>query len=137
MKPKFKQNKIQQGNNIKVSGNGYHTLKPLFSFANYIHSDEYFSEEHSKEKRNSLYNFFQCIKKFSCITWGEMVKSKHIYHFHSFDEDLSILNDYQGYDLAQFKIPGQKQGRYIGFFDNDNIFHILIYDSQHMADPRK
>ena len=137
MTPKFKQNKIQQGNNIKISGKGYYNLNPCFSFMNYIQSNDYFSEEHSNEKRNSLYNFFKNIKQFSRITWGEMCKNNHVYHFHSFDEDLSILNNYQDDDIAQFKIPGQKQGRFIGFFDNENIFHILLYDSQHLADPRR
>ena len=40
-------------------------------------------------------------------------------------------------DLDQFKIQGQKQGRFIGFFDENNIFNILLYDSQHQGNPRK
>ena len=38
---------------IKFTSNtGYYELYPSFSFAKYIQSDEYFSQEHSNERRN-------------------------------------------------------------------------------------
>ncbi len=120
-----------------ISNTGYYELYPSFSFGKYIKSDEYFSQEHSNEKRNSLYNFLQNIKAFSGITWGEMHQNPKQYHFHSFNENLPVLKDYMDVDLEQFKIKGQKQGRFIGFFDKNNIFNILLYDSQHQGNPRK
>lgn len=120
-----------------ATNKGYDKLYPSFSFKYYISSDEYFSEEHSNEKRHSLYNFFSNIKDFSTITWGEMKQKPKQYHFHTFSENLSVLNDYSDVDLDQFKIKGMKQGRFIGFFDELNIFNILLYDSQHQGYSRK
>lgn len=124
--------------NAKFTTNkGYDNLYPTFSFKNYIRSDNYFSEEHSNEKRHSLYNFLLNIKDFSNITWGEMKKNSKQYHFHQVLENLPILKEYSDVDLDQFKIKGMKQGRFIGFFDAFNVFNILLYDSQHQTYPRK
>lgn len=135
-KNKFKTKSTEK--DIKFTSNtGYYNLYPSFSFSKYIESDEYFSREHSNERRNSLYNFLQNIKAFSGVTWGEMRQNPKQYHFHPFNENLSILKSYSAVDLDQFKIQGQKQGRFIGFFDENNIFNILLYDSQHQGNPRK
>ncbi len=134
---KFKVKTPPKKNNIKTVSDGYYKLYPRFSFKNYIKSDEYFSEEHSNERRNSLYNFFKNIQAFSGVTWGEMRQNPKQYHFHPFNENLAVLNKYSKIDLDQFKILGQKQGRFIGFFDQDNVFNILLYDSQHQGNPRK
>ncbi len=135
-KNKFKT--VSAKKNAKFTANkGYENLYPSFSFKNYICSDDYFSKEHSNEKRHSLYNFLLNIKDFSNITWGEMKQDPKQYHFHQVLENLSVLKDYSEVDLDQFKIKGMKQGRFIGFFDELNIFNILIYDSKHQTYPRK
>ncbi len=133
----FSTNSAPMQVSIKAGKPQYYKLKPIFSFEYYICSDRYFSREHSNERRNSLYNFLQNIKNFSAITWGEMKENPKVYHFHEFIENVSVLNSYTDRDMVQFKIPGQKQGRFIGFFDNNNVFNVLLYDSQHQADPRK
>ena len=30
-----------------------------------------------------------------------------------------------------FKIPGEKQSRIVGYFDNENVFNIVAYDYKH------
>ena len=85
---KFKQNKNNKKSKMKTNKPGYYNYQPIFSFFKYIQSDKYFSQEHSNEARNSLYNFFQNIKSFSEITWGEMKEHPNVYHFHSFDENI-------------------------------------------------
>lgn len=119
--------------NIKVgAGSGYHKLLPVFSFIDYIEAPQYFSEEHANEARNSLYKFLLSIKEFSKFNWGYIQSHPDVFHFHEIRKNIPILEDnYSSIDILQFKIPGQKQGRFVGFFDENNIFHILIYDSQH------
>lgn len=134
---KFEASKQKSKNIIKPVNSGYHDLNPTFSFKNFIESDKYFSEEHSNEKRNSLYNFFKSLEAFSSYTWGYMKQHPEIFHFHPFENELNVLNEYKDAALDQFKVPGLKHGRFIGFFDNNNIFNILLYDSQHKGDPRK
>lgn len=133
---KFKISKIKEKSKF-VKNNGYNNLYPCFSFSNYIEDPRYFSKENSNEERNSLFNFFQKIKAFSTQTWGEISQKKDIFHFHSIEKDIPVLNEYDSVDLTQFKIPGCKQGRFIGFFDENNIFNILLYDSQHTVYSRK
>lgn len=129
-KNKFKQKKPDQDSKFTANG-GYNNLYPKFSFSEFVEESEYFSKEHSNEERNSLYNFFRNIKKFSKETWGDIKQKPHIYHYHPVEENISCLNDFDSIDLIQFKIPGQKQGRFVGFLDENNIFNILLYDSQH------
>lgn len=130
-KNQFKYNKPKKINTIMAPKCGYHDLFPVFSFKNYVVPNCYFSAEHSNEKRNSLYNFFVNIRELSQFNWGYMKNKPSVFHFHSIDEDIPGLQDFNHIDLAQFKVPGQKQGRFIGYFDEKNIFNILIYDSQH------
>lgn len=121
-----KKPKINFGQN-----NGYNQLYPKFSFVRYIENNEYFSEEHANEERHSLYNFFKCIREFSKLTWGEIKQNPKIFHCHAVTKNISILAEYDPVDLTQFKIPGLKEGRFVGFFDEENVFNILLYDSQH------
>lgn len=123
---KVKQNKKQY--EMKTSAKGYYNYYPVFSFKEYIQSDNFFSKEHSNENRNSLYNFFVNLREFSKITWGQMRQDPKHFHFHPFDEDFNELKEYKDYDLDYFKIIGQKQGRFIGYFDRDNVnvFNLLL-----------
>lgn len=120
-----------------VQNKGYNNSSPVFSFAKYIENPNYFSKEHSKEERNLLYNFLRNLREFSQFTWGQIKQDPKTFHFHEVEKDISILKDYEGIDLSQFKIPGQKQGRFVGFLDANNVFNILIYDSQHSIYLRK
>lgn len=126
--------------NIQIATNsGYYKLTPIFSFADYIETSEYFSEEHANETRNSLYKFLHNIRELSKLSWGEIQSKPKTFHFHEIKKDIPILSkkEYNSVDIFQVKIPGQKQGRFIGFFDKNNVFHILIYDSQHNVYERK
>lgn len=136
MSNKFKVKEPATKNIIKPGKVAYYTLTPAFSFTKYIEDKEYFSEEDSNEPRHSLFDFFRNIREFSKITWGEMRTNPKVYHFHSFDENLATLSGFNDRDLEQFKIPGLKQGRFIGYFDGP-IFYILIYDANHKGNPRK
>lgn len=133
---KFKISKIKENTKFKKN-NGYNNLYPCFSFSKYIKDANYFSKENSYEERNSLFNFFKNIKAFSAQTWGEISRNQAMFHFHYIEKDISILNEYASVDLTQFKIPGHKQGRFVGFFDENNVFNILLYDSQHSVYSRK
>lgn len=124
-------------NQMKTNEKGYYNLYPIFSFKNYICSDKYFSEENSNENRHSLYKFFKNIQKFSNITWGAMRQDPKHFHFYEFTENLPELKNYKNTDLDYFKIMGLEKGRFIGFFDNNNTFNILLYDSQHKSYKRK
>ena len=135
-KNKFKIKKNKNDFSIHIAG-GYNNLSPVFSFSKYIESSEYFSKEHSKDERNSLYNFLVNIREFSKFTWGKIKENPQIFHFHPVEKNIPILNEYLSVDLAQFKVPGLKQGRLIGFLDEQNVFNILLYDSQHNIYSRK
>lgn len=130
VKNKFKTKTSKK--DIKFASNtGYNNSCPIFSFAKYIENSDYFNKEHSKEERNSLYNFLRNLKAFSNFTWGQIKQDSKTFHCHEIEKDIRILKEYDTIDLTQFKIPGQKQGRFVGFFDENNVFNILIYDSQH------
>ena len=136
MSNKFKVKEPYTKNAIKPGKVAYYALTPIFSFAKYIETKDYFSPEDANQDRHSLFDFFRNIREFSKITWGEMRTNPKIYHFHSFEENISILAGFNDRDLEQFKIPGLKQGRFIGFFDGA-VFNILVYDANHKGNPRK
>lgn len=133
----FKTNRVQTHNKIKSGKVAYFAFKPVFSFCDYIVDDNYFSAEDANEPRHCLYKFFENLNKFSKTTWGDMRSNPQVYHFHPMDDNISALARFNSCDLEQFKVPGMKHGRFIGFFDKDAVFHILLYDARHQAYKRK
>ena len=116
---------------------GYNNKCPVFSFSDYQQNDEYFSYIDSKEERNLLYNFLPNLKDFSQLSWYQIKINPAMFHCHEVEKDIKGLDDYRDIDLVQFKLPGQKQGRIIGFFDENNVFKILLYDANHQIYKRK
>ena len=133
---KIAKKKLQTYNSF-VKTTGYNELYPVFSFANFKES-EFFTPE-MIQKKEELYYFFVNMSKFSTQKWKDIKTKPNIYHFHEIDNDKNInakLKIDEEITLVQFKIPGEKQSRIVGYFDNENVFNIVTYDYKHLIYKR-
>ena len=121
------------------TGEGYYKHHPVFSFRYYKQIDKYYSLEHSNQHKNGFYNFLNAVKDFSSMTWQDISKKSKQFHFHEVDKEIPELNDFEIEDVSfvQFKLPNHKQSRFVGFFDERNIFNIVIFDYGHNVYARK
>ena len=125
-------NKKQQPHNSFAKTLGYNELYPVFSFAHFKESN-LFCPEMIQEK-SEFCNFFVNMAKFSVQKWKDIKANPRIFHFHEIDDDKNInarLMIDEKIVIVQFKIPGEKQSRIVGYFDNENVFNIVAYDYNH------
>lgn len=138
MSNKFKHKELSKHNKIKSGNISYYKLNPVFSFAKYKQIDDFYSVEHSNSDKNSLYNFLLNCSSFSKLTWENISKADQ-FHFHEIEEPIKGLSDdeFKDIPLLQFKLPNHKQGRFVGFIDENGIFNIVLYDYTHSIYKRK
>lgn len=121
-----------QPHNSFAKTTGYNELYPFFSFAHFKES-VFFTPDMIQDKAE-LYDFFVNIASFSTQKWKDIKINPKIFHFHEIDDDKDInakLKIDDEITLVQFKIPGEKQSRIVGYFDNENVFNIVAYDYKH------
>lgn len=129
--------KKQQTYNAFVKTSGHNELHPVFSFANFKKS-AFFTPEMITGK-SELYDFFVNMADFSTQKWKDIKTKPKIFHFHEIDNDKNInakLDVSEEIALVQFKIPGEKQSRVVGYFDSGNVFNIVVYDYNHQIYSR-
>jgi hypothetical protein len=114
---------------------GYEKCFPIFSFKHFLKDTEYYTREDSSSDKNSLFNFLNSAKDFSNQTWGE-IKRCHGFHAHSVNESVPESN-HLNVSLFQFKLPNHSEGRFVGYFDENNVFCVLLYDRNHKIYKRK
>lgn len=125
-KPQIRNNKYMFKPNI-----GHNKLYPSFTFKNYRKSD-YFTIEDSNEARHNLYNVFDGLTQLSNFTWEWIKNNPRIFHFHDIDIYVAELHKFNdSIDYSQFKVPNLAQGRFVGYFDENNVFNIVLYDANH------
>lgn len=136
---KFKSNKYNPTYNIETKSVPYENKKPIFIFEEYIDS-KYYTKENANSDKRSLYNFLNSIKNFSNYTWGDIKKIEQ-FHAHSIEEEISNIPELNALSAEvpyfQFKLPNHDCARFIGYFDPDAIFHIVLYDRNHNVYKRK
>lgn len=122
-------------------GCGYDTLYPGFGFMYFKHTS-YFTEQNAKEPLCNLYDFFSALQKISTLTWREIKQKPKMFHFHEIPGDKAIYNEIKFKEtvikdtlLIQMKLPGDRESRIVGFFDEANIFNIVAYDYNHNIYP--
>ena len=122
-----------------TTGKGYYKYHPVFSFRYYKQIDKYYSLEHSNQHKNGFYKFLNASKDFGNMTWEDISKNSKQFHFHEVDKEIPELNDFEIEDVSfvQFKLPNHKQSRFVGFFDERNIFNVVIFDYCHNVYARK
>jgi hypothetical protein len=82
-----------------------------------------------------LFNFLNAVADFSNKTWGE-IKRCCSFHAHIVNVHVSEL-DHFNVSLFQFKLPNHGEGRFVGYFDENSIFVVLLYDKNHQVYVRK
>ncbi|MDR1236510.1 MAG: hypothetical protein LBJ96_05915 [Holosporaceae bacterium] len=125
----FHKTKHKEGK-FKCTPVAYEKIKPIFSFKDFHKDTEYYNKEDSNSDRNSLLNFLNAAKDFCNLTWEEIKKNKQ-FHAHTVDKTIPGFNLPEDLVLFQFKLPNHDKGRFVGYFDNNCVFHILIYDRNH------
>jgi hypothetical protein len=108
---------------------------PVFSFKDFSKDTVFYTKEHSNSDKNSLFNFLNASKDFCSIKWKD-IKKNNQFHAHDVDVDISDLSHIE-YPLFQFKLPNHDKGRFIGYFNQDCVFCLLIYDRNHEVYKRK
>lgn len=152
-KNKFKNSSKDNSYNFKNSSIGnskyhisnspiaYEELYPIFSFAKFKKNTKYYTEEHCNLEKDTLLKFLNAVNDISQYTWGEIKRSPRQFHAHEIDENLSNIPELNDFDdeipFFQFKLPNHDKGRFVGFFDSDGIFNIILYDRTHKIYPRK
>lgn len=124
-----------------TTNDGHNECTPVFSFTNYC-TDKLNAKYFNKNaicKKEEFINFFLGLRDFSQCKWKD-IKTHHQFHYHEIDDDKNInskLSIDETIPLVQFKFPGDKESRVIGFFDSNNIFNIVLYDYSHQIYKRK
>jgi hypothetical protein len=121
---------------FKRTSIAYEETKPIFSFKDFKKDTEYYTKEDSNSDKNSLWSFLSAAKDFCNLRWREIKRGEQ-FHAHAVNKLSLKLNHTEHYDLFQFKLPNHDRGRFIGYFDNNCVFCILIYDRKHQIYPRK
>jgi hypothetical protein len=114
---------------------GYEKYFPSFSFKYFLTGTKYYTREDANSDKNSLFNFLDAMATFSNMTWGEIKRCKN-FHAHSVSEFIPELQNL-ALPLFQFKLPNHGEGRFVGYFDEDSVFCVLIYDRNHKIYARK
>ncbi|MDD3594013.1 MAG: hypothetical protein PHX18_05235 [Candidatus Gastranaerophilales bacterium] len=130
---KSKQKKVNTKNSFATSNNGYFKDKPVFSFKYYIKDNDYYTIEHSNQDKNCFYNFLFQSVDFCNKTWKEIFEQKRQFHFHDIEKEIDGLQSFPIEDVTfvQFTLPNFQEARFVGFFDDKNIFNIIIFDYKH------
>ena len=127
---KFKTSQITPKYTFKTSVNDQFPL--LFSFK-YFNEDQNCKVYYTKKMRdqNDFYNFMLGCKKIVDFTWKEL-KEDSQFHCHEINNGFkfsgSIIQDFVP---LQIRLPGNKQGRIVGFIDEKFVFNVVKFDKEH------
>jgi hypothetical protein len=120
---------------FKTTPVAYEKHYPVFSFKEFRKDTRYYTKEHSNSDKNSLLNFLNAAKDFCNVTWGNLKRDGQ-FKLHAVNEAIPALGD-MDVPFFQFKLPNHDKGRFIGYFDHNCVFCVLIYDRNHQVYPRK
>ena len=130
----IKSSKITKKFNYGKQKVAYENHKPIFFFEDFIKESRFYTLEHSNADKNSLFNFLNSVKDISSISWGEIKRTPQ-FHAHGIDDEVANIPELNSFDdnipFFQFKLPNHDKGRFIGYFDEKAIFHIVLYDRNH------
>jgi hypothetical protein len=121
---------------FKHSSPAYEKMQPVFSFKDFCKDTKFYTKEHSNSDKNSLLNFLHASKDFCCFTWSDIKKDPQ-FHAHTINKKIPKLNCKDDYELFQFKLPNHDKGRFVGYFNENSVFCLLIYDRDHQVYERK
>jgi hypothetical protein len=114
---------------------GYEKCFPVFSFKHFVKDTEYYTCEDANSDKHGLLNFLNAVSDFSNKTWGE-IKRISGFHAHIVTKFVPELDQFE-FSLFQFKLPNHGEGRFVGYFDENSVFCVLIYDRNHKIYARK
>ena len=133
---KFKHNEIESKNIFKVV---YHDESPLNYSFKYFNENSNSKKYYIKDKRekNDFFNFMSGCQKICAYTWRDLRLDSQ-FHCHDIDNGFCFSNlEIKDWIPLQIKLPGFKQGRLVGFIDNNFVFNVVKFDKNHQIYPDK